>query len=348
MRSPLRFSSVALIAVFAFALTVLYVADRELSRSGATRLRVALWTMGAVTLTALTISLLHERRLTRRIARRSAELERLSAELLRANRARTEFLAGISHELRTPLNAIVGFVELLRDGVYGPLGERQVGPVHRIESSASHLRQLVDQVLDLAKMTAGRMEVHTEPFDLRPFVVDVVAEIEPLATERGLAITSTVSPPTLRIVTDPTHLRSILLNLLGNAVKFTEAGTITLRSRLPAAAEARPAQLADDPLARPRLIIEVTDTGIGISPGDRLRIFDEFEQVNAGSRSDSAGRGTGLGLPIARRLARLLGGEIVVESAVGRGSTFSVWLPMEGADVRPPRLTGAVATQATV
>jgi signal transduction histidine kinase len=343
MRSPVRFSSVALVAVFAFALTVLFVADRALSRSGALRLRVALWSMGAVTLTALTISLLHERRLTRRMARRSAELERLSAELLRANRARTEFLAGISHELRTPLNAIVGFVELLRDGVYGPLGERQVAPVHRIESSATHLRQLVDQVLDLAKMTAGRMEVHSEPFDVRPFVGDVVAEIEPLAAERGLAVASSVSPPTLRIVTDPTHLRSILLNLLGNAVKFTEAGTITLRSRLPAPGDPRPDGLAEDPLGRGRLIIEVCDTGIGIAPADRLRIFDEFEQVNPGSRSDSAGRGTGLGLPIARRLARLLGGDIVVESVVGHGSTFSLWLPMESADVRPPRLTGAVA-----
>src|SRR6202044_3608920 len=129
------------------------------------------------TLTALTLSLIHERRLIRRIAQRSAELERLSAELLRANRAKSEFLANISHELRTPLNAIVGFVDLLRDGVYGELAPRQISPVQRIESSATHLRHLVDQVLDLAKMTAGRMDVHTEAIDLRPFVLDVTTEI---------------------------------------------------------------------------------------------------------------------------------------------------------------------------
>ena len=120
---------------------------------------------------ALIVMLLHERRQAERLAERSAELERLSTELLRANRAKSEFLANVSHELRTPLNAIVGFVELLRDGVYGELGERQVAPVGRIASSANHLRQLVDQILDLAKMAAGRLEVHLEVVDLRPFVL---------------------------------------------------------------------------------------------------------------------------------------------------------------------------------
>ncbi|HXB24613.1 MAG TPA: histidine kinase dimerization/phospho-acceptor domain-containing protein, partial [Gemmatimonadaceae bacterium] len=150
MRAPVRFSSVALAAVAVFAFTALYVSDRELARSPAmTTLRYGLWAMGAATLIALTLALVHERRLTRRVAERSAELERLSAELLRANRAKSEFLANVSHELRTPLNAIVGFVDLLRDGVYGELQPRQVGPVQRIEASALHLRHLVDQVLDL-------------------------------------------------------------------------------------------------------------------------------------------------------------------------------------------------------
>jgi signal transduction histidine kinase len=155
LRWRVRFSSAALAAVFIFTIIALYIADRELARDPQSMpaLRLALWLMGLATLSALTLAMLHERRLTRRVAQRSAELERLSAELLRANRAKSEFLANISHELRTPLNAIVGFVDLLRDGVYGELAPRQISPVQRIESSATHLRHLVDQVLDLAKMT---------------------------------------------------------------------------------------------------------------------------------------------------------------------------------------------------
>jgi signal transduction histidine kinase len=233
MRAPVRFSSVALAAVAVFAFTALYVSDRELARSPAmTTLRYGLWAMGAATLIALTLALVHERRLTRRVAERSAELERLSAELLRANRAKSEFLANVSHELRTPLNAIVGFVDLLRDGVYGELQPRQVGPVQRIEASALHLRHLVDQVLDLAKMTAGRMEVHTERLDLRPFVLEVATEVEPLANERNLALSMAIPASLPRLRTDPSHLRQVLVNLLGNAVKYTTEGGIVVRGRI--------------------------------------------------------------------------------------------------------------------
>jgi signal transduction histidine kinase len=149
-------------------------------------MRIALWVVGLGAIVGLGIGLVLERREASRIADRSSELEHLSAELLRANRAKSEFLANVSHELRTPLNAIVGFVDLLRDGVYGALNSRQVGPVERIEASANHLRHLVDQVLDLAKMAAGRLEVHAEPLELRPFVFDVASEVEPLITEKGL------------------------------------------------------------------------------------------------------------------------------------------------------------------
>jgi signal transduction histidine kinase len=343
VRWPAPFSGPALAAVFLFVVIVLSVADRELARSPSTQtLRLALWLMGVATLTALTLSLIHERRLIRRIAQRSAELERLSAELLRANRAKSEFLANISHELRTPLNAIVGFVDLLRDGVYGDLAPRQISPVQRIESSATHLRHLVDQVLDLAKMTAGRMEVHTEAIDLRPFVLDVTTEIEPLATERGLVLAVAIGTSIPRLRTDPAHLRSILVNLLGNAAKYTTEGGITVRARVVDITEPVPVLLRAT--ASPWIAIEVADTGIGIDPADHDRIFDEFEQVNAGPRGDSARRGTGLGLPISSRLARLLGGTITVDSELGKGATFTVWLPVESADVRPPRVTGAMIT----
>jgi len=297
--------------------------------------RIALWVVGLGAIVGLGIGLLLERREANRIADRSSELEHLSTELLRANRAKSEFLANVSHELRTPLNAIVGFVDLLRDGVYGPLNSRQAGPVERIEASANHLRHLVDQVLDLAKMAAGRLEVHTEPVELRPFVFDVASEVEPLMTEKGLSFSLAVGASLPRVRTDPTHLRQILINLLGNAVKFTNDGGIAIRGKL----IRRNHQGDDTELVTSKsetlwVALQVADSGVGIAEKDRERIFDEFEQVNAGPRGDSMRRGTGLGLSISRRLARLLGGDISVESEPGRGSVFTVWLPVDPADVR--------------
>ena len=298
--------------------------------------RIALWVVGLGAIVGLGIGLLLERREVSRIADRSSELEHLSTELLRANRAKSEFLANVSHELRTPLNAIVGFVDLLRDGVYGPLNSRQTGPVERIEASANHLRHLVDQVLDLAKMAAGRLEIHTEPVELRPFVFDVASEVEPLMTEKGLSFSLAVGATLPRVRTDPTHLRQILINLLGNAVKFTSDGGIAVRGKLirrnPQSTSAE--LLSSSSTEAPWIALQVADSGVGIAEKDRERIFDEFEQVNAGPRGDSMRRGTGLGLPISRRLARLLGGDISVESELGRGSVFTVWLPVDPGDLR--------------
>jgi signal transduction histidine kinase len=306
-------------------------------------LRTLAWLLGLTVMAVLTRTLLHERRQAIRIADRSAELERLSAELLAANRAKSEFLANISHELRTPLNAIVGFADLLRDGVYGELNARQSGPVQRIEASATHLRQLVDQILDLAKITAGRLEVHVEPIDLRPFVLDVASEVEPLINEKGLSLSIAVGATLPKVRTDPSHLRQILVNLIGNAVKYTPQGAVAVRARRVAVTEKLPtrdgmgmspppAVMRGDgaPVTTGWIALQVVDTGLGIPPDDRERIFEEFEQVNAGPRGDSARRGTGLGLPISRRLARLLGGDVTVDSELGRGSTFTLWLPVEG------------------
>ncbi len=272
-----------------------------------------------------------ERRQRRRLAERTQELERLSTELLRANRAKSTFLANVSHELRTPLNAIVGFVDLLRDGVYGDLGPRQTGPVDRIASSAGHLRQLVDQVLDIAKMAAGRLEVHPEPIDLRPFVLDVVSEVEALVSERSLNLSLSVPTTLPRVRSDPMHLRQILVNLLGNAIQYTPRGGVAVRSRV--------VRDADDLAHAPRpegewVMLQVADSGIGIAAQDLERIFEEFEQVSVGPRSDAMRRGTGLGLAISRRLARLMGGDVTVESELGKGSTFTVWLPVAGAGAR--------------
>jgi signal transduction histidine kinase len=297
-------------------------------------IRFLLWGVGLATLGTLLAGLFHERRQGLRLAERSAELERLSSELLRANRAKSEFLANVSHELRTPLNAIVGFVELLRDGVYGELNSRQAGPVERIASSASHLRQLVDQILDLAKMAAGRLEVQWEQVDLRSFLVDLTSEIEALLNERGLTLSISISSSLPRIHTDPMHLRQIVLNLLSNALKFTPSGGITVRAQLVDASDAHATGQGSRSLMPGQsgrwIALEIADTGVGIAASDFNRIFEEFEQINAGPRTDSAQRGTGLGLPISRRLARLLGGELTLESELTKGSIFTVWLPVVG------------------
>jgi signal transduction histidine kinase len=349
--------------------------------------RFALWSLGILAIAFLATGLRRERRQAEDMAKRSAQLEQLYREVRDASRIKSEFLANVSHELRTPLNAIVGFVEMLRDGVYGELGPRQAQPVERIAASASHLRHLVDQVLDIAKMAAGRLEVHPEPVVLRPFVLNIVSELEPLISEKGLTLSITVGATLPRVRTDPTHLRQIIVNLVGNAVKYTTSGGIAVRARLisavtvarmsermsdrlgdrageasaiaPASSRRDSPRLAEEdgslasiaalaaraPRAdRPWLALQVSDTGIGIAPEDQERIFEEFEQVNAGPRGDSMRRGTGLGLSISRRLARLLGAELTVESELGRGSTFTIWLPVDPADLearRTPAMGGA-------
>lgn len=309
-------------------------------------LRLAQWTLGVLGVLFLAVGLLREQRRALQAAGRSIELERLYSDVKRANTAKSEFLANVSHELRTPLNAIVGFVELLRDGFYGDLSPRQVPPVDRVAASASHLRHLVDQVLDIAKIAAGRLEVHAETIVLRPFVLNVASELESLVSEKNLTFSMSVGASLPRVRTDPTHLRQILINLIGNAVKFTQTGTVSVRARLvgappPAGAGRIDTTRASDesvlltraPRTGTWIALQVVDTGVGLASADLERIFDEFEQVNAGPRGDSMQRGTGLGLAISRRLARLLGGEIGVESELGRGSTFTVWLPVNLADL---------------
>ena len=314
---------------------------------GADALRIALWVVSLTTVALLGFGLIRERRQARRVAERSAELERLYSEVARANTAKSEFLANISHELRTPLNAIVGFVEPLKDGVYGDLSPRQVPPVDRIAASATHLRHLVDQVLDIAKIAAGRLEVHPETIVLRPFVLNIASELESLVNERGLSFSIAVGASLPRVRTDPAHLRQILVNLIGNAIKYTPSGGIAIRGRLVGVWPHNPLlsrrHTPDDPLLAgqspdPRRVwiaLQVVDTGVGIAPANQARIFEEFEQVNAGPRGESMQRGTGLGLAISRRLAQLLGGDIRVESQVGKGSTFTLWLPVHPADMEP-------------
>ena len=267
-------------------------------------MRPLVYLLIGVIVVGLVLLLQHERRQAARLVERSRELERLSAELLRSNRMKNDFLANVSHELRTPLNAIVGFVDLLREGIYGELSPRQVKPVERIEVSANHLRHLVDQILDLAKMAAGRLEMHPETLDIRPFILDVASEIESLVNEKNLVLSLVMGSALPRIRSDPTHLRQILVNLLGNAVKYTDSGTIVVKTRFLSLEYAKkdglPAYLhehgeAADSVSPVQswLSVQVIDSGIGIATEDFQRVFEEFEQVEPTPRSDPYNKGTG-------------------------------------------------------
>ncbi|HEX7091687.1 MAG TPA: ATP-binding protein [Longimicrobiales bacterium] len=247
--------------------------------------------------------------LEQRVAERTAELEAARVRAERANRAKSEFLAVISHELRTPLNAVIGYVDLLEAGVGGPLTEAQQARLGRIRASALQLLDLIEQILTFVQAEAGREEVRLETVDLDSLAQDAAAPLRPVAEERGLAFE--VRPPRspVRVRTDPAKVRQILRNLLSNALKFTEEGGIVVE-----------AEREDDWMR-----FRVQDTGIGIEPEDLKRVFEPFWQAEASTTRRHGG--AGLGLSVARRLARLLGGDITVESEPGTGTTFIVRLP---------------------
>jgi signal transduction histidine kinase len=284
------------------------------------------WTTGAIVLLLVVFLALREEFRSRRFAAYSRDLELLSRDLLdanmrleersqqiaEANRAKSRFLANVSHELRTPLNAIVGYNALALDGMYGDVPAPLRASHQRVQAAADHLLSLVNDVLDLSKIEVGRMDLEIEPVDIGAVLDAVATVVEPAAEAKGLRVDVVVARDLPRIETDPRHLRQILLNLVANAIKFTERGAVTVVAK----------RDANDNIA-----IAVEDTGIGIADGDIDRIFEEFEQVRPSGRGDSMQRGTGLGLAIARKLARLLGGEVVVTSQLGRGSCFTLTLP---------------------
>jgi signal transduction histidine kinase len=254
--------------------------------------------------------LLREREL-----RAMAETERSAAEEARrsaeaASRVKTEFLATMSHELRTPLNAIIGYAGLMQEGIGGPLPQVQRDRLTRIHLSAQHLLALINDVLSLARLDAGAEQVEAATIDVARLVRECGAMTEPLFLQQGLRF-SVVAPAQLSITTDADRLRQIVLNLLSNAAKFTGEGEVTLH-------------LMHD-AARGVAVISVTDTGPGIEDDHHERIFDAFWQVDMNPTRRHGG--TGLGLSVSRKLARLLGGELRVSSAIGGGSTFSLELP---------------------
>jgi signal transduction histidine kinase len=246
------------------------------------------------------------------INRMNDELGRLYREVEAASRHKSEFLANMSHELRTPLNAIIGFSQVLSEKMFGELNAKQLEYLEDILSSGQHLLNLINDILDLAKVEAGRMELSVATFELAGTLANATVMVRERAVRQGLALETEVDPAVGWLEGDERKVKQVLFNLLSNAVKFTpEGGRILLAAR----------PIGD------QVEISVSDTGLGIEPDDQARIFDEFYQVGPGRTQE----GTGLGLALTRRLVELHGGQIRVTSVPGEGSTFTVLLPLRQA-----------------
>ena len=230
-----------------------------------------------------------------------------------ANRAKSDFLAAMSHELRTPIGAMSSYAGLLADGLFGPVGEQQQKQLLRIKTIAGHLLGIVEQILTAARVEAGREQVTLSNVDGIALVREAILAIEPQVAEKGLVLAVELPAGPIAMHTDEVKVRQIVINLLGNAVKFTSAGSITIRVEQPDAAS---------------VALHIADTGIGIGPHDIERIFEPFVQANRSSNRPH--EGTGLGLSVSRELARLLGGDLTVKSEFGVGSVFTAVLPVDG------------------
>jgi signal transduction histidine kinase len=252
------------------------------------------------------------------LAQRTRELERANEELRWTTEAKDRFFASMSHELRTPLNSILGYQSLLLEGVVGEVPVPARSFLERAHRSTRTLLNLVNDVLDLSKLQAGKLELVVVPARMRPIVEEALATIEPLAAARRIAVEVEPWPPLPAVHTDADRVRQILINLLSNAVKFTDEGRVTV------SAAHGDGAAAGDGAVEGWVELRVADTGPGIAAENQERIFHEFEQIVGAT----ARGGTGLGLPISRKLARLLGGDLTVESELGHGSTFILRLPV--------------------
>ncbi len=243
------------------------------------------------------------------VNRMNDELRRLYTELEAASRHKSEFLANMSHELRTPLNAIIGFSQVLRDEMVGPVNEKQAEYLDDISSSGNHLLSLINDVLDLSKVEAGQVELEVHPFSLREALERGVVMVRERATEDGVRVAFDADPEVDVVDGDERRIKQVIFNLLSNAVKFTPAGGEVDVSASRANGEVR---------------VSVADTGPGVAPEDRERIFEEFQQSETGV---GLREGTGLGLALSKRFVELHGGRIWLESELGHGSTFTFTLP---------------------
>jgi len=309
-------------------LNLLYRDCRMLSPALENELLVIGQTVGLAISHAVNVAHLHEEMEVRR--RAEQELQQLNAELEErviqrtselaeakeraeeSDRLKSAFLATMSHELRTPLNSIIGFSGILQQEMVGPLNDEQKKQMAIVRTSAGHLLSLINDVLDLSKIEAGQLTLANDVFELRASIEKVVKSVQPLADEKGLSLTVRVAPDISTIRSDQRRVEQILLNLLGNALKFTDRGGIGVTCSRSGTS----------------VRMSVTDTGIGIRDVDIPNLFKPFRQLESGMSRRY--EGTGLGLSICRKLVENLGGEIWVESVAGRGSTFSLSLPVAG------------------
>jgi signal transduction histidine kinase len=228
-----------------------------------------------------------------------------------ADRTKSAFLATMSHELRTPLNSIIGFTGILLQKMVGPLSSEQEKQLKMVQSSARHLLDLINDILDISKIEADQLVIGSEAFDMSSAIRKSVEKILPMAEKKGLIISVSINPEGIEVTSDRRRVEQILLNLLSNAVKFTDKGQIRLDCRK-----------EDD-----WLVTSLSDTGIGIRPEDLTALFTPFKQVDTGITRQY--EGPGLGLSICKRLIELMGGKIWVESELGKGSTFTFTLPLQ-------------------
>jgi signal transduction histidine kinase len=249
---------------------------------------------------------------TAELVRHNELLRRQHIQLEQASALKSQFLANMSHEFRTPLNAILGYTSMLLQGVSGgemtPPQRRNLG---RVDSNARHLMALVNDILDISRIEAGKMPLHSTEFKVADLIGEVMAEVEPIIARAKLKVETDVAPAAGKIFADRQKVKQIVLNLLSNALKFTQEGSVTVVARYRAAAD--------------EVSVAVIDTGIGIAPADQEKVFEDFQQAdNSTTRQYS---GAGLGLSICRRLADMMDGRIALQSHVGKGSTFTLVLP---------------------
>ena len=243
---------------------------------------------------------------TERVAR-ERELRAATERAEAANRSKSDFLATMSHELRTPIGAMTGYTDLILEGIYGPITDAQRQHLERVKSVGRHLLDIVEEILLFSRVEAGREETHLTDVDAFRVARDAISVVTPMARAKGLELRMSVPEGAAVCRTDEVKLRQILINLLGNAIKFTPRGEVALTARL------------DEP--RGLAVFDIRDTGTGIAPENLTRIFEPFTQLESTyARTQS---GTGLGLPVSRRLARMLGGDLTVESQLGVGSVFT-------------------------
>ena len=246
---------------------------------------------------------------TAELADQNELLRRQHIALDQASALKSQFLANMSDEIRTPLNAILGYTHMLLNGVTGPVSETQRKSLTRIDSNSHHLLALINDILDITRIEAGRMPLNVAAFEIPELVNEVMSELEPIIKRSKLKVRATMPRGLPTLKSDRQKVKQIVLNLLSNALKFTPAGSVTITAGRDAST----------------IAIAVQDTGIGIAPEDQAKVFEDFRQLDSSPARGYGG--TGLGLSICRRLSQMLGGTIDLDSEPGKGSTFTLRLP---------------------